>query len=71
MIPIDKNIPLPMKRDTKERYASLPLASLAVGDSFKWTVKSVAGIKKRARILYAFELLVKKEGDGFRIWRIK
>lgn len=69
MFKIEKGIPTPPRRSTKKIY---PFSEMEVGDSFlaeKRTVgRAAIGFAKHHKNGWKFAL--RKDGDGFRIWRI-
>lgn len=66
MIEIDKNVPIPEKRERKGKY---PFPKMEVGDSFFTKSDGVKAALSRYSKAHGVDLISRKEGDGFRIWR--
>lgn len=65
MISIDKRIPLP------DRSTKYPWREMEIGDSFCCNTEVIRSGAVSAGKRYGLKFTVKKEGDHFRVWRIK
>jgi hypothetical protein len=74
MYQIEKNVPLPL-RPKQGRPAKYPFATMSVGDSFFVSIGGVVETSFRNVAAQAGKRLgrkfsVKKNHDGFRVWRV-
>jgi hypothetical protein len=70
MYKIDKSVPIPETVATKRKY---PFGEMNVGDSIFFSGINTQGSPVKAAKLYfkrkGQKCLVKREGDGMRVWR--
>lgn len=73
MIEIDKDIPMPSADDSNSgRRGIYPYSKMDVGDSFLATCKhSPISIAKRWGDPRGIEFISRKDGNGWRVWRVK
>ncbi len=64
---IEKNIPIPPKKHGKERTS--PVWNMEIGDSYFTDGRNK---NEYARVANAngWKFTVRKEGDGYRVWRV-
>jgi hypothetical protein len=71
-IKVERNVPMPIKRG----YGKWPFATMKVGDSFAFAGDKLnqvhqAASQYRRRANPSWRFTVRKQVDGYRIWRIK
>ena len=68
---VEKNVPYPLPLLDKRRY---PFARMQLGDSFAVSKEYASKVRQaawKAGEKYNTKFSVRKEGFGFRVWRIK
>lgn len=68
---VEKNVAYPLPLRDKPRY---PFATMKLGDSFSFSKEYATKIRSAAWAAgekYNAKFSVRKEGFGFRVWRIK
>lgn len=68
---IEKGIPIPK---TRPRHSKYPFEKMHIGDSFYWpdgdSAKALHGAARQyAGIRNGFRITIRKEKEGYRVWR--